>query len=443
MRLARLLPVLCVSFLVALPARADIAGQVLSMVGEALALRAGHIVPLFPGAGIESGDQIHTGPDSNVQIRFTDWGFISLRARTDFVVEDYVYEARQGGREQAFFSLLNGGVRSLTGLIGRRDHAHYRLRAPTATIGIRGTHFSLLICKHDCTEPDGSLGADGLYGGVLEGRIAVSPYGGGALEREFGAGEFFHLVDEKSVPAPLFSPPPFFQDRLDPQARAGGATDSPISTIGKVVPGVNPAPANPVAGVTGGLTGALVSTLPTAAQQTVSPLVRRVAGTTGGLTGALSTTLPAAATQTISPLVKQVVTPAEGLAGSAVNWVFSMPALGPVIPQMVNAVPVLATPPGLPSIPAPVLPVTVPVAPITTPIAPITTPIAPITTPIAPITTPVAPITTPVAPITTPVAPITTPVAPITTPVIPITTPTVPPVTTPVGALFAPLLQRR
>src|SRR5690242_10562212 len=421
MRFARFLSVLCVSFLVALPARADIAGQVLAVVGEALALRAGHIVPLFPGAGVESGDQIHTGPDSNVQIRFTDWGFISLRARTDFVVEDYVYEARQGGREHAFFSLLNGGVRSLTGLIGRRNHANYRLRAPTATIGIRGTHFSLLICKHDCTEPDGSLGADGLYGGVLEGRIAVSPYGGRELEREFGAGEFFRLVDANSVPAPLFSPPPFFQDKLDPQARAGGVTDPPITTIGKVVPGANPVPANPVAGVTGGLADVLASTLPTAAQ-TVSPLVKQVAGATGSLTGALSATLPAAATQTISPLAKQVVTPAEELAGSAVNWVFTMPALGPVIPQVVNAVPVLATPPGLPSITVPGVPV-ITVPPVTTPVVPITTPIAPITTPIVPITTPIAPITTPIAPITTPIAPITTPIAPITTPIAPITTP--------------------
>jgi len=46
---------------------------VLAAVGDALALRTGLIFRLVPGASIESGDQIHTGPGSYLQIRFTDW----------------------------------------------------------------------------------------------------------------------------------------------------------------------------------------------------------------------------------------------------------------------------------------------------------------------------------------------------------------------------------
>src|SRR5262249_30906267 len=131
MRLIRLVAVFCVAISWALSARAETAGQVLTVVGDALALRAGQIVRLFPGAGVESGDQIHTGVDSSVLIRFTDWGLISLRARSDFLIDEYAYESRHGGRERAFFSLLRGGVRSLTGMVGHSDRSNYRLRAPT------------------------------------------------------------------------------------------------------------------------------------------------------------------------------------------------------------------------------------------------------------------------------------------------------------------------
>src|SRR5262249_41896781 len=106
MRLARLLAALCLVFCAAAAAHAETAGQVMFAYGEALALRQGRIVQLIAGAPVESGDQIHTGVDSYVQIRFTDWSVMSLRPRTDFVIVDYAYEPRRGGRERAFFSLL-------------------------------------------------------------------------------------------------------------------------------------------------------------------------------------------------------------------------------------------------------------------------------------------------------------------------------------------------
>lgn len=393
MRRARLLPVLAVLCLCAFaaPARAEIAGQVLAVVGEALALRAGQITRLFPGASVESGDQIHTGPDSGVQIRFTDWGFVSLRARTDFVVDEYVYAAGRGGLERAFFSLLNGGVRSLTGEIGHRDRSAFRLRTTTATVGVRGTHFSLLICRQDCRNADGSLGEDGLYGEVLDGRIAVSPYGGASLEREFGAGQSFRLANENSVPGPLFSPPPFLPDKLDPQARSDGK-GAPIASVGSTVPGAGPAVTNPnpLPAVTG-LATTLVSSLP-------------------------------ASGVVIAPLAKQVVLPAADLAGSIVNSLLSMPALGPITPlagATLNAVPAVVAP-VLPAagslvnsvvsvLPAPVVPpVTVPgLPPVSAPTLP------PVTAPTLP------PVTAPSLP------PVTAPTLP------PVTVPTLPPVTVP------------
>src|SRR5438034_1069263 len=139
MRLTRLLGVLCVAFCaaaLALPARAESAGKVLSADGDVLVLRGSQILRVFRGAAVESGDQIHTGSDGKVLIVFTDSGVVWIRGNSDFVVDEYSYA--QGRREAAFFSLLKGGARSVTGLIGRRTRSNFRLRIPVATIGSRG-----------------------------------------------------------------------------------------------------------------------------------------------------------------------------------------------------------------------------------------------------------------------------------------------------------------
>src|SRR5258708_13149134 len=73
------------------------------------------------------------------------------------------------------------------------------------------------MCQRGCRDSDGGLAARGLYGEVLEGRIAVTPLDDRLLEREFGAGEFFHLADEHSTPTPLFLPPPFLRGKQDEQ----------------------------------------------------------------------------------------------------------------------------------------------------------------------------------------------------------------------------------
>src|SRR5437773_2466344 len=236
--LTHLLGVLCVAICaaaLALPARAEPAGKVLSADGDALVLRGSQILRLSRGAAVESGDQIHTGTDGKVLIVFTDSGLVWIRANSDFVVDEYSYA--QGGREAAFFSLLKGGARSVTGLIGRRNRSSFRLRVSVATIGIRGTDFSVVMCRRDCRDPDGSATAGGLYGEVIEGRIAVTPLEDRLLEREFGAGESFHLVDERSSPTPLFLPPPFLRSMRDEQTRFGDKTGIAVAPVAPILSG--------------------------------------------------------------------------------------------------------------------------------------------------------------------------------------------------------------
>jgi len=434
MRLARLLVVLCFAVCGTAVARADTAAQVMFAYGETHALRSGRILQLHAGSTVESGDQLHTGVDSYLQIRFTDWGVMSLRPRTDFVIDQYAYEPRVGGLERAFFSLLSGGVRSLTGLIGHRNRSNYRMRTTMTSIGIRGTHYSVLICNQDCKLDDGRIGEDGVYGGVIEGRIAVSPYGGAALEREFGAGEYFRLASANSIPEPFFAPPPFFWDKREPQARASGKTFAGIPW--KPGPGTAPSIAGgEVTDIGGSLLrtdGSLtLSPIIAPVLNQVSPVLAQTGSTLGTTVGALAapvTPLLGSTVGALTPVVAPVTAMLGSTAGSLVNPVLApiAPALGSTVGAVVNPVLAPVVPVIAPTVGAVVNPV---VAPILAPVEPVVAPVAPVVAPIvAPVTPVVAPVVPVVAPVIAPVAPVVAPVAPVVTPIV---TPPPPAVTLP------------
>jgi hypothetical protein len=371
MRLMRLFGIFCIAACAAaaLPAHAESAGKVLTAGGDALVLRGSQILRLSPGAAIESGDQIHTGTDSKVLIVFTDSGLVWIPSNSDFVVDEYSYA--QGGRGAAFFSLLKGGARSVTGLIGRRNRSSFRLRVPVATIGIRGTDFSVVMCQRDCRDADGSATAGGLYGEVIEGRIAVTPLEDRLLEREFGAGESFHLADERSSPTPMFLPPPFLRSMRDEQTRFTDKTGIAVAPLAPILSGPGTAAGGGlpvIGGVVGGLTGTVSNALG-------GSLIGTLEGTLQSLPVNLTGALPGLTTGL--PLVGGIGLPPIGPITTPIGLPGVTPA--PILPPI--------SPPGGIPIAVPVLPPTspIPVAPITTPIAPpIALPVPPITTPIIP-----------------------------------------------------------
>lgn len=96
---------------------------------------------LAKGSEVNSGDIITIG-DGRAQIRFTDGGYLALQPNTVFKVDEYAFEGKSDGKEKGFFSLVKGGLRTISGTIGKANQQTYKLSTPTATIGIRGTAFS-------------------------------------------------------------------------------------------------------------------------------------------------------------------------------------------------------------------------------------------------------------------------------------------------------------
>jgi len=206
--------------LLALTGAADAAviGRVLIAVGDVSATRAGQPVNLGTGAAIEDGDIIRVGQASNAQIRFDDEAVVALRPQTVFRIDEYNFAGRQDGAEKAVFNLIQGGMRTVTGLIGKLNRSNYLVRTPTSTVGIRGTNYNLVHCDGGCVNQDGSRAATGTYGGVFDGRIGVENQSG---EKTFGSDEFFYVASLSAPPQALIAPPAFLQDKLEGASRRG------------------------------------------------------------------------------------------------------------------------------------------------------------------------------------------------------------------------------
>lgn len=105
------------------------------------------------GTKLNVGDVINTQAKSTAVLEFIDTTQVALRPNTRFVVEKYEYQAEQPIADKAEFKLVKGGLRTLTGLIGKRGSSDaFSMKSETATIGIRGTDFTARLCQGDeCT----------------------------------------------------------------------------------------------------------------------------------------------------------------------------------------------------------------------------------------------------------------------------------------------------
>jgi len=98
--------------------------------------------PLSKGAEIGNGDTIRTGEGGRAQVRFSDGALVSLQPQTEFRIDNYQYSGKADEPEKGFFSLLKGGLRTITGLVGRSNRDNYKMSTSVATIGIRGTGYA-------------------------------------------------------------------------------------------------------------------------------------------------------------------------------------------------------------------------------------------------------------------------------------------------------------
>jgi len=189
----------------ATPDPEDVVGKVIINVGNLNAQNRGVTRQLKRRSPIFRGDTLSTGGHSLTQIRMKDGALISLRPHTDLRIVNYQYNGQEDGSEQSIIELLKGGFRTITGIIGHKNKNNYQVRSSVATIGIRGTHYSLVLCQQSsCSSDESGEIEDGLYGGVADGSIILENETG---THQFNNDQYFKLTSASTAPEAFLFPP--------------------------------------------------------------------------------------------------------------------------------------------------------------------------------------------------------------------------------------------
>ncbi len=199
--------VLILMFLVS-PAFAD--GVVSGLSGTISVKRGEDRTILTRGSAVKEGDIITTEKGSYAQIKFSDGAIMTLKPGTQVAIKEHRFSEEEPEKDSSTFSLLKGGLRTVSGLIGKRGNKDaYKMNTATATIGIRGTVFDVDDCvssackkgekakleeegtpankSTESTNNESEVLVPAVYVGVRDGEVVVKNDGG---ELVLSAGQF-------------------------------------------------------------------------------------------------------------------------------------------------------------------------------------------------------------------------------------------------------------
>lgn len=208
-------------------------GQVQHLSGTMSVQRAdGSVRLLSEKSEVKVGDVLSTEDGTYAQLEMADGGRITMRPGTQIRIDGFKFSQEAPKESNFAYSLLKGGVRAVTGLIGKDNPAGYELRTETGTIGIRGTDFNAIHVPRPAAgeAPPENLPNPGVYVVVAEGRVALIA---GGTELVAGPGQVLYSADANRPPAfvplppqlPAIDPPASFRSG-SPTAINGGQGDS-------------------------------------------------------------------------------------------------------------------------------------------------------------------------------------------------------------------------
>ncbi|RTZ64544.1 MAG: hypothetical protein DSZ29_05435 [Aquificaceae bacterium] len=186
-------------------------GKTILARGTVTADRNNARAPLKRRSLVFRQDILRSGANARAQFRMIDNALINLQENSVLRLREYKLKTAQGNGS-VVMELITGGLRTITGTIGKQNKKDYQLRTPAATIGIRGTMYEVEIT------------AEGMYVGTWKGDIDIHSYSGKChLSLGDKAKNRFALVDNQGVCKVLANAPKVFRDGHSSKA---GATTS-------------------------------------------------------------------------------------------------------------------------------------------------------------------------------------------------------------------------
>jgi hypothetical protein len=184
------------------------AGTVTHLSGTLYVKRVdGSVRLLSERSRVTQGDELSTERSTYAQVKFDDGGQVTLRPSTRVKIDSFTFDKEEPKKDGFVMSLLKGGFRAITGLIGKRANRNaYRVSTSTATIGIRGTTYSAVEVRTPGPgEPP--LPSDlpvGVYVQVDDGIVVMTSGNVEQLVRQAETG----YSASSNVPPSLIPPPP-------------------------------------------------------------------------------------------------------------------------------------------------------------------------------------------------------------------------------------------
>lgn len=104
-----------------------------------LGKEAGRPAPA-PGDALRQGDRVRTGTTGGASIVLKDGTVLSMGPNTTVDLSQFQFDSTtQNGN--FLLDVLQGSVRVVTGLMAKVNPERFKVRTPTAVVGVRGTDF--------------------------------------------------------------------------------------------------------------------------------------------------------------------------------------------------------------------------------------------------------------------------------------------------------------
>lgn len=156
--------------------------------------------PLALQAEVETGDVLIAEDKTFARVRLNDGSNLVLRPNSQVEIQAFQYKPDAPQEDKVDINLVKGGLRVVTGAVGKRNPERFEARTVSATAGIRGTDFSLQFCQGDCqglTQGNGQPLPDGLHANVIDGQIFLANEAGMV---EVPKGDFAFVKSLASLP---------------------------------------------------------------------------------------------------------------------------------------------------------------------------------------------------------------------------------------------------
>ena len=175
-----LIKIVSIVFVLSLPLLANGVAKITALKGSVEIQSDSVNINATLGASLQEKDSIITADQSKAQIIFNDETVVTVGKNSNFSIAKYIFD--DTNEPAVEFSILKGAMRAITGRIGKIAPQKFKVKTKTATIGIRGTNFTVISMN------DGSMRAYCTYGAIS---VAID-------NREYIVNQGFYLTLSKS-----------------------------------------------------------------------------------------------------------------------------------------------------------------------------------------------------------------------------------------------------